>query len=386
MIHPGSSGIHRPSISLPRPLAFLVGAVFLLVLTVPTLALLAGARPLNIEERRLAAMPSLSPEALLTTPFYADVDRALVDHFPLREAAAATFGHVIYDILGASPSKQVVVGADGWLFFRGEVRPVCRFGAAGLAGQIGAIQSELAPAGRRVVLAVVPDKHGILPETLGPAAVLGRPCTDHHRASFRKLAAADDSAIVDLWTPLLAAHAAEPDTALYFQRDSHWTPAGAVVAIQQIVDALEPGVWDPTEVRAEGLETRGDELSRLMGLIRSEDAEQYRVDREGHVEGTVLDEASTRGGDPVDAYTVLGSGPVVPGTTVILYDSFFNIRRSLIIPWFEHSIWIRTTDLHGHPDLARFAAGYDTLLFEIVERQAYATSPRELLLPITSLP
>ena len=39
-------------------------------------------------------------------------------------------------------------------------------------------------------------------------------------------------------------------------------------------------------------------------------------------------------------------GPrVVPGTTLVVYDSFFNINRQRITPWFERTVWVHAGDL-----------------------------------------
>jgi hypothetical protein len=382
---PDQTGSTAPaSIRLGPWRARLVVAWFMAVLLAPGLAMIAGARPQNIEERSLATMPAIEAEALLTTAFYAAIDRFLVDNFPLREAATAAFARLAYGVLDTSPSDQVVAAEGDWLYFIGELRPTCTYSGAQLADQATTIEAALAARDRRLVLAIAPDKHSIYPETLGQASRLGTPCSDAQRASLRARAASS-SFIADLWAPILAAREADPDTRLYWHQDSHWTPAAAILGVQAIVDRIDGSVWDPADVVSGGTTLRPAELARLMGIVANEEGPAVRVNRQIRITDVVLDEGAPRQGDTVHEYTVTGTAPLIRGTTVIVYDSFLGIVRPLVVPWFERSIWIHVSDLAEHPELADLAAGFDTLVLETVERQAYTRDITKVLRPFVEL-
>jgi hypothetical protein len=76
------------------------------------------------------------------------------------------------------------------------------------------------------------------------------------------------------------------------------------------------------------------------------------------------------------------SAKVVPGTTLVVYDSFFNINRSRVVPWFERTIWIHAGDLRDHPEVADLLPRIDTIVLARVERGAYEMDIAQLLRPI----
>jgi len=84
----------------------------------------------------------------------------------------------------------------------------------------------------------------------------------------------------------------------------------------------------------------------------------------------------------VTDYHVSGPLDTVPGTTLIVYDSFFHIERPLLIPWFERSIWVQAQDLRDHPELATRLPRIDHIVMERVERDAYGMDIAELLQPV----
>ena len=57
-------------------------------------------------------------------------------------------------------------------------------------------------------------------------------------------------------------------------------------------------------------------------------------------------------------FTVMGSRPVVPGRTLIVYDSFFGTVMNQASPWFEESVWVHEGDLFNHPELADVLPGF----------------------------
>jgi hypothetical protein len=81
-------------------------------------------------------------------------------------------------------------------------------------------------------------------------------------------------------------------------------------------------------------------------------------------------------------YTTSGTKSVVPGTTLVVYDSFFNINRQRIAPWFERTVWVHAGDLRDHPEIVEFLPSIDTIVLERVERGAYEMNVERLLNPV----
>jgi hypothetical protein len=358
-----------------------LGLVFVLVVTVPGLALLAGVRPPQLENAAAAPWPSLDVPALGEPRTYSAVDSAIIDRLPGRDVAVGAYAGLDYRLLGGSIDRQVVVGRGSWLWYRGELEPTCSRSAADLLGDVDTIGAAGAAAGVDVHVTIAPDKHAIHPTWL-PEQPTFAPCTDGRRAELRAGFAARPSTTTDLWSVVLAARdgASEP---IYFDQDSHWRPEGALPAIGAVVDAVVPGLWSAKAYTASRTDDFPMELARLNGLPRSASIPHYRVRPDERVERRVIDPGVhlAHAADVTD-YRVSGPLDTVPGTTLIVYDSFFNIERPLLIPWFERSIWVQSQDLRDHPELAARLPRIDHIVMERVERDAYGMDIAALLQPV----
>ena len=62
----------------------------------------------------------------------------------------------------------------------------------------------------------------------------------------------------------------ESERPVYFAQDTHWTPFGAAIAIRRLVESIDPSVWTADELRVDGEAAYPMDLSRLMGLPRTE--------------------------------------------------------------------------------------------------------------------
>jgi SGNH hydrolase-like domain, acetyltransferase AlgX len=343
-----------------------VAAAFLVALIVPGAALISGARPPELENAKPASLPPLSAGALTDTSTYTAIDRFIADNLPGRDVAVRGYGGLDYELLGGSASGQVVVGAGDWLFYVGELRPSCRTTAAGLLTQIDTVAGQAAGVGIDFRFVVAPDKHAIFPDRRRSDDPIPPACTDDQRDALRAGMATRPGSTIDLWAPVMAAKARGMD-GLYFSQDSHWTPTGALPAVQALVDSLAPGVWGDSEISIDGTSTYPMELARLMGIPR---------------DGVVPNDVKLTNAPEISAYTVSGDGELVQGTTLVVYDSFFNINRPRIVPWFAHTVWVHGSDLRDHPGLVADLPPIDRIVVERVERDAYDLDLVSLLTPV----
>ena len=357
--------------------------VFVVALLIPGIALLAGVRPPELENSTPAAMPAWSLGALTETATYAQVDRFLADHLPGRDRAVRAYAELDYQTLRGSTNPDVIVGAGDWLFFTGELRPTCAHTADEMLAAVDSVADDAAASGLGFRFVMAPDKHGIEPERLGGAASLPTPCTDERREAIRAGMATRPDSTVDLWGPVLAGRDAEAPEPVYFDQDSHWTPTGAMPAIEALVESLAPGTWDAADLSIDGTSTFPQELARLMGLPRDATVPAYVVRPEMTVErGTVPTTVDLTEAPDITTYTTTGDGAVVPGTTLMVYDSFFNINRPRIVPWFEHTVWVHVGDLRAHPELVEDLPPFDRVVVERVERSAYDLDLAALMKPV----
>jgi hypothetical protein len=352
----------------------LVSVAFVVVLGVPGVLLGAGVRPVNIENREPAPFPGFNLPALADPRYYAAIDRFLSDNLPLKTVATAAQAELEQEVLGGTTNPEVVRGKGDWLFLRQEMQPPCDFTAEQLLAQVDRAAAGLAASGRALRYVVPPDKHTIYPQQVAADSPFGTPCSDLQRPEMRAGMAARPRTTVDLWTPTLAARAAQPAMPHYYVQDSHWTPLGAVPGLRALVESLAPGTWSDREVRIQGTQLHTSDLSKLIGLPRVETVPRVvmrpglKVDKQ-----VIKTPAGVAHSREIPWFTVRGDRPVVPGRTLFVYDSFYATVMPWIAPWFQESVWVHVGDLRGEPDIAAALPAFKTVVFERVERSAYFT-------------
>ena len=248
-----------------------LAVIVALLLTVPSVGmLLVPAQTQSAAERRaLAPAPTWPPRGLagwLALP--RSTDLYVRDHFALREslirAALRLRQDVGLNLGGAAP--QVVQGKSDWLFLSdgmlvasgGQVRPAA---ARAYAAYVCDLAAGLRARGTRLVFTVAPSAAAIFPESLPDWAPV-------HTPTQSDLIFADVQACgvkpVDL-RPVL--RASKGLGRLYQHHDSHWTPRGALVAYNQLAQALGRPAWVIPPQRLTWISTPNTEpdLVRLSG-------------------------------------------------------------------------------------------------------------------------
>jgi hypothetical protein len=246
---------------------------------------------------------------------------------------------------------RAVVGRDGWLFYRPDVRylvepdrsePVRADSiwiapASGLteresvARAIVRFRDQLKERGIELLVAPAPGKPSVCPDQLtsraqGQAAVFPSPTLELIAALRRQ-----DVAVVDLFAALQSARTsaragAEP-SALYLARDTHWTPRGAAIAAHAVALALSEKGWSPPattefEARAIALQRWGDilEMMQIPGLREASLAETVECRQvRDPVFGLLVPAPSERPG----AY----KHPASKSQVLLLGDSFSRIYQ-----------------------------------------------------------
>jgi alginate O-acetyltransferase complex protein AlgJ len=360
----------------------LVALGFVAVLAIPGIALIAGVRPAELENRGESTLPTIDAHALTQPATYQAIDDYVARNLPARDVAVSAYATLDYGLLRGSTDPDVVLGRDDWLFFIGELMPTCEVTPTEQIRAVDAVAAQAEAANVEFRFAIAPDKHVVYPDRLQPDLPIPEACTDAARDEVRGAMAARPGTTVDMWSVVLAERD-RSELPLYFSQDSHWTPAGALPAIGALVESLAPGVWDPREITIDGRTHYPMELARLMGKPRDAILPKYIVRPSVSVEETVLPTAADLGNArDIEVYTTSGSERVVPGTTLVVYDSFLNINKRRVTPWFEKTVWVHAGDLRDFPQIAADLPPLDTIVLVRVERGAYDTNVETLLRPI----
>lgn len=146
---------------------------------------------------------------------------------------------------GVPQSPLVEFGKDEWFFVRTSVKPDNR-GFAKAKDKRLAVFSEVRDAvragGAELVVVILPDKARIYPDKIFPGGVMPQSKEGNYKAILGEL---DSLGIinVDLATPMQQMRKTITSDALrdqlYYARDTHWRPGGALIAGQTIAAAIE---------------------------------------------------------------------------------------------------------------------------------------------------
>ena len=198
------------------------------------------------ENRRLSPFPEFNFVPNEIQKFPRGFERYFNDHFQLRDYLILGNNYLELKLWKRSSRRNVVIGADGWLFWGGDcvledflsLQP---FSVEQLQKRQRVLESKrdwLAKHGIRYLFMVPPDKQSIYPEFMPKAyqAMQGQSRLDQFVAYMRQHSNVD---ILDFRQTLRAAKA---DYQIYFRMDSHWNEMGALIASREIFKKLAPSV------------------------------------------------------------------------------------------------------------------------------------------------
>jgi len=229
------------------------------------------------EQRTLSGRPGIPADAASWRALPAALEAYYDDHIGLRNDMIRAWAWLHIELLGVSPSKSLIVGRDGWLFF-GKKNAVAQ--ARGLAKssprklarwtrELERRRDWLRDHGIAYLVVFVPNKHRVYAEYL-PASVplTGEASTLDQLVAH--LGRTTDVPVLDLRGPLERAKAR---IRIYHKTDTHWNDHGAYTAYVEIlrrVSALLPGYPAPKPISVRRVDhvTPGLGLARIVGLAR----------------------------------------------------------------------------------------------------------------------
>lgn len=283
---------------LARVRRFLPIAWLMALLLVPATAYLVGARQPELENRAKTPFPDLNRGTLRKEHTFQQIDAAIRERLPTRRYAIDLRGRIAIDLFGDSPSRDVVLGKDRWLYYRPSLR-VCEPDGrpeVSPANAVGFVTRAISASGRTPVVIVTPSKmvthrahlKGVDPEALDCATAIAESIQE-------RLAEVPGGYPIQ---PRLAELEAD-GIATFLRSDTHWNARGREVFARLVLDAVRPGLADEAGLRRVGETERPGDLGMMIG--------QERIDR---------DEMLTVTGRPETSYA--------PGELLFVGDSQFE--------------------------------------------------------------
>lgn len=238
---------HEPTAQTPAQLAVRwhgVVAAALLVLTVPLFHLvwhgaLARVEP-PIVTRSQTARPAVRLPAFADGTWMTAMERHLREASPVTWWLRGSWNETLLHF-GIVQHPSVHLGRERWMFHSSTLRATAgRFERESAARRrfFTAARDLVRGAGAELVVSIVPDKARVHPEFAFDSGRLPagkEPTYDLALAELRDL----DIAVVDVAAAMAAARAVNPEAPLYYPRDTHWRPHGALAAGQAAAAVIE---------------------------------------------------------------------------------------------------------------------------------------------------
>jgi hypothetical protein len=208
-----------------------------------------------LQPSELEPLATLEPGSLAALPAVSAPQPPAVRGRWSRAYSAATHwgsllhGSLRFRLFGELYEQECFLGTDGRTLFHfeeaahAEATPEL-IGVERIADILVLARDALAPHGIQLVYLVVPDKATLERELVPPVyRARMRPAGETIEALQRALEARG-VVHVDVLAAFRAAQAEEPDRALYWRDDTHWTPHGADVAAaaaERVLERLDSG-------------------------------------------------------------------------------------------------------------------------------------------------
>lgn len=230
----------------------------------------------NYENRTLAEAPVPGKTSLDAFP--SAFDDWFNDHLPFRNAMLEIKGLADYRVLHCSDGDSVIVGKDGWLFYKGAQAngedPVGDYEGTNLftdeelrqiADNMTKARDELKARGSTFYIFLCPNKERMYSEYMPdyyPRYNLG----GRLQQVYDYLKANTDLNVVNAYDDLIAFKNEHPTQQLYYKYDTHWNTIGAYVGTKTLTNTLGFGQdsLDDIQIADQGEFTF--DLARLMHL------------------------------------------------------------------------------------------------------------------------
>jgi hypothetical protein len=296
----------------------------------------------QVEKRFLAQIPRMEFNRDSINTFPDRFEKYFSDNFAGRLAFIAGYSHLCYSI-GLSPTKNVIIGKNGWLHFGDEkeiksYRKTNPFNAAQIAQwrwKMRLIKGYLEKRGVKLVFLIAPNKSSIYPEQMPDNInVVGK------IGCFDQLSKVASELGIEFIDPRNDLAERKKRDEVYFRTDTHWNDLGAFVCYRLLMVSLGkrfPGL-SPIPESSLGFTTvdrGGGDLFEILGLPTDnvvDMAKTANLDKIlGRLKNVGAADLPKKWNSPWD----LDTGNVGP-RALILRDSFANALLPLLSMHFSH--------------------------------------------------
>jgi hypothetical protein len=210
--------------------------LFFLIVSLPVLSMAAGIKIKSSENRQLSSMPEWIKDGKWNVNFTGEFDTYFSENFGLRPLYISAYAGLNYYLLGHSVNEQVIPGKNGWLYFDKTVPDYTgetlwtEYEIEKLVRILQIQKDWLAEKGIDFIFMPVPNKNTVYPE------YMPKRYGEKKAKNLELLRAAFETSDI-LYIDLLTLFEKE-NTTLYQKKDTHWNGYGAVLALEEILKAV----------------------------------------------------------------------------------------------------------------------------------------------------
>lgn len=234
----------------------------------------------NHENRLLTSLPDVLHQPIGRLPDA--LNTFLADNSPFRYQLVLANANLNYRAFGTVESDQVLLGKEDWLFYKdgpNAATPVANYQGlarmddaqlAEMAENLQSLADACASRGAQIVVSFAPSKDIIYGEYMPDAyPVLSDTDLTAQVAEYLR-----QHTSVDICYDTADFTANKQHCPLYFKTDTHWNHAGALIALNQVLDAagVETSRFVDYDIRKEGVQT-GDmaNVAAIYNIFPQED-------------------------------------------------------------------------------------------------------------------
>lgn len=265
--------------------------------------------------------------------------------------------------------RQVVEGADGWLYFGADALSKCHptKPLTETIAQLAKLRDVVERSGRTFVLVLVPDKTTMVPEYLPdsyPYEDCAAPVTPQVWQQSIEVAGGMDM------RPRLAAAAERNNKPMYYPQDTHWTSEGALEMVKAVATEVKPGVADDWRIQRKDQEKVTADLPKLIGRKGQNDVVNYRFKPDGRYDRARKPTIDLVAPKHYDSRELSG---MVYAPTVVLGDSFLvNASSYLPAAFADLSMQYYRSAVNRPDEVIDTVTDSEIVVLQVVERNIAA--------------
>lgn len=314
----------------------------------------------TIGNERETKLPSLNDEdGGYNLSYFTELGNYFEKHYALRAEAITADAKIQSGLFGQSNIDTVISGTDGWLYYSSTLddylgrNTLSEREINGVVHNLDIIQRYAQENGAEFLFTVAPNKNTLYPENM-PYYCNSKVSDIHNRDLLNKALEQSNVNYLDLVSVFEA-----QDEVLYFERDSHWNNKGALLAYNEIMNALGKAHDDYSSADVNRKKDFVGDLSKMIYPSGGEPEYNYYYgteDKYTYVTDTGSVEDALIRTDSKDA----------TGSLYMYRDSFGNALLPFFAGAYENAVFTKAFPMILESDIQTYHP--DTFIMELVER------------------